>query len=493
MDEARHLYDQIAKRTDGSIYIGVVGPVRTGKSTFIKRFMEQLVLPHLENTYQRDRARDELPQSGSGRTIMTTEPKFVPEQAVEISPDGVSKLKVRLIDSVGYLVPGAMGADEEGTPRMVMTPWAPEEIPLAQAAEIGTKKVMEEHSSIGIVMTTDGSITDIPAGDYEQAQSRAISDMLATGKPFVILVNSEHPESAEAKNQARRLSQQYGVGARAVNALTMDEEQIQSILTDLMYEFPVTELRFFLPGWVRALPDDSPVKTALYDAMREQAGKLTKIAQAEPAMKELLKLAQVQSFAVTDVDLGTGTITAELSVPESLFYELLSQKTGLEIAGELDLMQILTELAAEQQEYARVKSAMEQVRATGYGIVMPDPSELHLDKPEIVRKGSSYAVHLKASAPSIHLMRANIETELSPIVGDEQQSDELIKYLLGEYEGDTEKLWQSNIFGKSLYDLVTEGLNTKIQRMPEDARQKLTRTLARMINENTGGMICILL
>ena len=317
--------------------------------------------------------------------------------------------------------------------------------------------------------------------------------MLATGKPFVILVNSEHPESAEAKNQARRLSQQYGVGARAVNALTMDEEQIQSILTDLMYEFPATELRFFLPGWVRALPDDSPVKTALYDAMREQAGKLTKIAQAEPAMKELLKLAQVQSFAVTDVDLGTGTITAELSVPESLFYELLSQKTGLEIAGELDLMQILTELAAEQQEYARVKSAMEQVRATGYGIVMPDPSELHLDKPEIVRKGSSYAVHLKASAPSIHLMRANIETELSPIVGDEQQSDELIKYLLGEYEGDTEKLWQSNIFGKSLYDLVTEGLNTKIQRMPEDARQKLTRTLARMINENTGGMICILL
>ena len=493
MDEARHLYDQIAKRTAGSIYIGVVGPVRTGKSTFIKRFMEQLVLPHLENTYQRDRARDELPQSGSGRTIMTTEPKFVPEQAVEISPDGVSKLKVRLIDSVGYLVPGAMGADEEGTPRMVMTPWAPEEIPLAQAAEIGTKKVMEEHSSIGIVMTTDGSITDIPAGDYEQAQSRAISDMLATGKPFVILVNSEHPESAEAKNQARRLSQQYGVGARAVNALTMDEEQIQSILTDLMYEFPATELRFFLPGWVRALPDDSPVKTALYDAMREQAGKLTKIAQAEPAMKELLKLAQVQSFAVTDVDLGTGTITAELSVPESLFYELLSQKTGLEIAGELDLMQILTELAAEQREYARVKSAMEQVRATGYGIVMPDPSELHLDKPEIVRKGSSYAVHLKASAPSIHLMRANIETELSPIVGDEQQSDELIKYLLGEYEGDTEKLWQSNIFGKSLYDLVTEGLNTKIQRMPEDARQKLTRTLARMINENTGGMICILL
>ena len=493
MDEAKHLYDQIVKRTAGSIYIGVVGPVRTGKSTFIKRFMEQLVLPNLENTYQRDRARDELPQSGSGRTIMTTEPKFVPEQAVEISPDGVSKLKVRLIDSVGYLVPGAMGAEEEGEARMVMTPWSQTEIPLAQAAEIGTKKVMEEHSSIGIVMTTDGSITDLESSAYTDAQNRAISDMLATGKPFVILVNSEHPESAEAKRLARNLSQQYGVGARAVNALTMDEEQIQGILADLMYEFPATELRFFLPGWVRALPEDDALKTALFDAMRKTAGELGKIAQAEPAMRQFLNLEQIQSFAVTDVDLGTGTITAELQLPETLFYALLSQKTGMEIAGELDLLDILTELSGEKREYERVKSAMEQVRATGYGIVMPEESELHLDKPEIVRKGSSYAVHLKASAPSIHLMRATIETKLSPIVGDEQQSDELIKYLLGEYEGDTEKLWQSNIFGKSLYDLVTDGLNTKIQRMPDDARQKLTKTLSRMINENTGGMICILL
>ena len=367
MDEARHLYDQIAKRTAGSIYIGVVGPVRTGKSTFIKRFMEQLVLPNLENTYQRDRARDELPQSGSGRTIMTTEPKFVPEQAVEISPDGTSRLKVRLIDSVGYLVPGAMGAEEEGTPRMVMTPWSQTELPLEQAAEIGTKKVMEEHSSIGIVMTTDGSVTDIPASDYASAQDRAISDMLATGKPFVILVNSEHPESGEAKALARSLSQKYGVGARAVNALTMDEEQIEGILMDLMYEFPATELRFCLPGWVRALPDDGEVKQALYAAMRQAAGKLGKIAQAEDAMKALENLEQVQALSITDVDAGTGTITVELQLPEALFYALLSEKTGLEITGELDLMDILTELSSEQKEYARVKSAMEQVRATGTG------------------------------------------------------------------------------------------------------------------------------
>ena len=491
--EHRSIYEQIAGRTDGTVYIGVVGPVRTGKSTFIKRFMEQLVLPNIENVYERERATDELPQSGSGRTIMTAEPKFVPNEAARISPDGKTTLRVRLIDSVGYMIPGAVGDTEDGKPRMVTTPWAPEELPMAQAAELGTKKVMEDHSSLGVVVTTDGTVTDIPREDYREAEARAITDMQKTGKPFVVLVNTQSPGAAPAEALCAQLRSEYGVQALAMDCMHMQTQDIGRLLEAVMYAFPVEELRFFLPGWVRALPDDSPVKTALYDAMREQAGKLTKIAQAEPAMKELLKLAQVQSFAVTDVDLGTGTITAELSVPESLFYELLSQKTGLEIAGELDLMQILTELAAEQQEYARVKSAMEQVRATGYGIVMPDPSELHLDKPEIVRKGSSYAVHLKASAPSIHLMRANIETELSPIVGDEQQSDELIKYLLGEYEGDTEKLWQSNIFGKSLYDLVTEGLNTKIQRMPEDARQKLTRTLARMINENTGGMICILL
>ena len=491
--EQRSIYAQIADRTDGTVYIGVVGPVRTGKSTFIKRFMEQLVLPNIENVYERERATDELPQSGSGRTIMTAEPKFVPNEAARISPDGKTTLQVRLIDSVGYMIPGAVGDTEDGKPRMVTTPWASEELPMAQAAELGTKKVMEDHSSIGVVVTTDGTVTDIPREDYREAEARAIADMQKTGKPFVVVVNTQDAKKGQADAICARIRAEYGVQALTMDCAVMQTQDIARLLEAVMYAFPVEELRFFLPSWVRALPDDSPVKTALYDAMREQAGKLTKIAQAEPAMKELLKLAQVQSFAVTDVDLGTGTITAELSVPESLFYELLSQKTGLEIAGELDLMQILTELAAEQQEYARVKSAMEQVRATGYGIVMPDPSELHLDKPEIVRKGSSYAVHLKASAPSIHLMRANIETELSPIVGGEQESQQLIDYLLGEYEEDTDKLWQSNIFGKSLYDLVTEGLNTKIQRMPEDARQKLTRTLARMINENTGGMICILL
>ena len=491
--EQRSIYAQIADRTDGTVYIGVVGPVRTGKSTFIKRFMEQLVLPNIENIYERERATDELPQSGSGRTIMTAEPKFVPNEAARISPDGKTTLQVRLIDSVGYMIPGAVGDTEDGKHRMVTTPWASEELPMAQAAELGTKKVMEEHSSIGVVVTTDGTVTDIPREDYREAEARAIADMQKTGKPFVVVVNTQDAKKGQADAICARIREEYGVQALAMDCAVMQTQDIARLLEAVMYAFPVEELRFFLPSWVRALPDDGEVKQALYAAMRQAAGKLGKIAQAEDAMKALENLEQVQALSITDVDAGTGTITVELQLPEALFYALLSEKTGLEITGELDLMDILTELSSQQKEYARVKSAMEQVRATGYGIVMPDESELHLDKPEIIRKGSSYAVRLRASAPSIHLMRANIETELSPIVGDEQQSDELIKYLLGEYEGDTEKLWQSNIFGKSLYDLVTDGLNTKIQRMPDDARQKLTKTLSRMINENTGGMICILL
>ena len=491
--DANNLYQQISQRTDGSVYIGVVGPVRTGKSTFIKRFMEQLVLPNIENVYRRERAKDELPQSGSGKTIMTSEPKFVPEEAVEISPDGKNRLSVRLIDSVGYLIPGAIGAEEEGTPRLVTTPWASEQIPMAQAAELGTKKVMEEHSSVGIVITTDGSVTDIPREDYLNAEQRAIADMQATGKPFVVLLNTQQPESDAAQTLCAQIEAQYGVQCIAVNCLSLELEDIQRVLAAILAQFPITELDFFLPDWVTALEDGSTIKAALYGAMRKSAEQTAKLSDAQQALEPVRELSQVENVDVRQTDLGTGVVECVIAIPAALFYEVLSQKSGFEVSDDAALMTLLTELAQVKSEYDKVAAALEQVRATGYGIVMPDPSELHLDKPEIVRKGSSYAVHLKASAPSIHLMRANIETELSPIVGDEQQSDELIKYLLGEYEGDTEKLWQSNIFGKSLYDLVTEGLNTKIQRMPEDARQKLTRTLARMINENTGGMICILL
>ena len=491
--EQRTLYEQIDQRTGGSIYIGVVGPVRTGKSTFIKRFMEQLVLPGIENIYQRERAKDELPQSGSGRTIMTAEPKFVPEQPVEISPDGSAKLSVRLIDSVGYLVPGAAGAEEEGQPRMVTTPWASEEIPMAQAAEIGTKKVMEEHCSIGIVMTTDGSVTEIPRESYLEAERRAIEDMQATGKPFLVLVNSENPGGSAAQAICEELRESCHVSAMAVNALGMDTADITRILTTLMQEFPVSELRFLLPAWIRALPADHPVKVKLFEAIRSLADQAEKLSGAEAAAQTLRELDSVSEVRMLGSDLGTGEAEFELRMPQTLFYSVLSQQSGLEIHSDAALMRTLSELSAAKREYDKVADALAQVKATGYGIVMPTQEELKLERPQIIRKNGNYAVKLKASAPSIHLMRADIETEISPMVGGEQESEQLISYLLGEYEEDTDKLWQSNIFGKSLFDLVNEGLVSKIRKMPDEAHQKMTRTLTRMINENSGGMICILL
>ncbi len=492
MDE-RTLYEQISQRTEGNVYIGVVGPVRTGKSTFIKRFMEQLVLPNIENVYQRERAKDELPQSGSGKTIMTSEPKFVPEEAVQISPDNTSKFSVRLIDSVGYIVPGAIGAEEDGEPRMVTTPWFDHEIPMLQAAELGTKKVMEEHCSIGIVMTTDGSITDIAREDYLEAEARAIADMQATGKPFLVIVNSTQPLAEPAQTLCKQLHEKYHVSCMAADCLTMHVAQIQQILTGLMYEFPLTELRFYMPGWVQALPLGHEIKRGLYEALRNRAAEISRLSEAEPAIARLRELEQVENFHILSVDLGTGAIDCMLDFPEALFYQVLSEQSGFEIPDDAELMRLLRELSGAKREYDKVASALEQVSATGYGIVMPAPEQMHLEVPQIIHKNGSYAIRLKASAPSIHMLRADIETELSPMVGDEQQSAQLIEYLLGEYEGNTEKLWESNIFGKSLYELVSDGLNTKIKRMPDDVRMKLKQTISRIINENTGGLICIML
>lgn len=491
--EERTIYEQIAERTGGAVYIGVVGPVRTGKSTFIKRLMEQLVLPNIENIYQRERAKDELPQSGSGRTIMTAEPKFVPEEAVEISPDGKARLSVRLIDSVGYMVPGAVGAEEDGQPRMVTTPWLPEEIPMTQAAEIGTRKVMEEHCSIGIVMTTDGSVTDLARSDYLDAERRAIADMQATGKPFIVLLNTENPDSAAANALCASISDTYGVSCMTVNALTMDAGKIRDILKELMMEFPVSELRFYLPAWLRALPAEHLIRNVLFDTIRELGREVTKLNQVEAAADRLTELDVVSQTTMLSCDLGTGAAAFEVRLPDVLFYNVLSEQSGLDIHSDAALLRTLSELSDVKREYDKVADALAQVKATGYGIVMPTRDELKLEQPQIIRKNGNYAVKLKASAPSIHLMRADIETEISPMVGGEQESEQLITYLLGEYEEDTDKLWQSNIFGKSLFELVNEGLVSKINKMPDDAHQKMTRTLTRMINENTGGMICILL
>lgn len=488
-----NLYANIAKRTGGNIYIGVVGPVRTGKSTFIKRLMEELVIPNIDDLYRRERAKDELPQSGSGRTIMTAEPKFVPEEAVQISPDGTATLSVRLIDSVGYMVQGAIGATEDGQPRMVTTPWFDYELPMTEAAELGTKKVMEDHCTIGIVITTDGSVTDIARSDYIEAEQRAITDMLATKKPFIVLINSKDPKGADAQALREYIAQTYGVSAMAVDCQGLQESDLKELLKQLLYAFPMQQLEIYLPAWVQALEYDNPLKSALYESLRTNADAVNRLSEIENALQAVCQIDQISGYRMQEIDLGTGTVTCEIDFNEGLFYQILGQKTGFEIENDGQLLTLLTSLAKMKQEYDKISAALEEVRATGYGIVMPGSDEMHLETPEIVRKGSAYGVKLKASAPSIHMMRADIQTEISPMVGDEQQSEDLVNYLLGEYEGNTERLWQSNIFGKSVFELVNEGLTTKLRRMPEDARYKLKDALTKIINEGANGLICLLL
>lgn len=485
-----NIYADIACRTGGNIYIGVVGPVRTGKSTLIKRIMEQLVIPNMEDPYRKERARDELPQSGSGKTIMTSEPKFVPEEAVEISPDGTAKLRVRMIDSVGYMVAGAVGAEEDGKPRMVTTPWYDEEIPMTQAAELGTKKVMDEHCSIGIVVTTDGSVTDIPRADYEVAERRAIADMRATGKPFLVIINSRVPNGSAAKQVKEHLKQEHGIDALIADCQALDTDGIAQLLSALLYSFPMKELRVFMPRWMDALEEDHPVKAALYEALLQRAGEIANLAAAEPVLSQLKELEQVLDFTVRGVDLSTGTVSCTLTFPESLFYEILSNKAGLEIQNDGQLLKLLSELAQIKLEYDKIADALSAVKATGYGVVMPNAEEMTLEKPEIIKKGNTFGVKIKAGAPSIHMIRVDIDTQISPMVGDERQSQDLITYLGGE---DMEKVWQSNIFGKSVYELVQDGLNSKLVQMPDDVRGKFRGTLTRIVNDGANGLICLIL
>ena len=484
------IYQDIAARTGGNGYIGVVGPVRTGKSTFIKRFMETCVIPNIGNIYRRERAIDELPQSGSGRTIMTAEPKFVPEEAVEISPDGTSRLRVRMIDSVGYMVNGAIGAVEEGKPRMVTTPWFEYEIPMTEAAELGTRKVMEEHCSIGLVVTTDGTVTDIPRSDYEEAERRAILDMKKTGKPFLVVINSRNPQGEAAKVLKSAIYQEYGLDAMIADCQAMELEDIGQLLKGLLYNFPMKELRVFMPRWVEALEGDHPVKEALYEALLQRAENITNLALAETTLAELKELEQVQDFHIRSVDLGTGTVSCAIGFPETLFYEILSSRAGMPIANDAQLLKLLTELSRIKGEYEQVSDALAAVQATGYGVVMPTARQMQLEKPEIIRKGGNFGVKLKAGAPSIHMIRVDIDTEISPMVGDEKQSRDLISYLGGE---EPEKLWQSNIFGKSVYELIQEGLTAKLVQLPEEVRGKFRGTLTRIVNDGANGLICLIL
>lgn len=487
------IYEDIAARTGGDIYIGVVGPVRTGKSTFIKQFMDKLVVPNIREEYSRERARDELPQASSGRTIMTTEPKFIPEKSVNISIDNAANMNVRLIDCVGYIVPSALGYIENDQPRMVKTPWFDEPIPFNMAAEIGTKKVITEHSTIGLVITTDGSISDIPREEYEEAEERVIDELNSINKPFVVLYNCLNPESDEALDATQELSKKYRVPVMPVNCLDLDENNIRSILSQILYEFPIREMNINFPRWINSLDDTHWIKEKLFSDIKNAASGIEKIRDVNTFEEKFTDDELAEDVRLNSINLGQGSAFIDLSINTDLFYKVLTEMTGLSINDEQELLDSIIELSKVKSQYMRVKDALDEVEATGYGIVMPTIEELSLEEPEIVKQGGRYGVRLKASAPSIHLMKANITTEVSPIVGSEKQSEDLIMYLLSEFEENPVKIWDSNIFGKSLHELVNEGLHTKLARMPADARMRVQETIERVINEGCNGLVCIIL
>ncbi len=487
------LYRDIAGRCEGDIYVGVVGPVRTGKSTFIKRFMELLVLPNIDGEHRRARTRDELPQSGAGRTIMTTQPKFVPDEAAEIRLRDEAAFRVRLVDCVGYLINGVLGLMDDDSSRMVRTPWFDHDIPFEQAAELGTRKVIREHSTIGIVITTDGSITDIPRSAYQEAEERVIGELKALGKPFAVVLNTADPESPEAQMLRNALSQRYEVPVAALNAENMTIEQLNSLMESVLFEFPLTEVRVNAPAWVTSLDEEHWLGGAVMEAVSEAAGMMSRVRDHEKLKEALNAVEYIENAVPADIRLNEGRIEYRIEMKDGLFYKILGETCGAEIENEEHLFRLMGELVAAKQEYDRVAEALESVRTTGYGLVAPAMNELTLEQPELVKQGSRFGVKLKASAPSLHMIRVDIQTEVSPIVGTEKQSEELVKYLLSGFESDSSGIWETEIFGKSLNDLVREGLSTKLMRMPDDVRQNIQTALSKIINEGSGGMICILL
>ncbi len=488
-----NIYQDIQTRTDGDIYIGVVGPVRTGKSTFIKKFMDTLVIPNINDDYRRERAKDELPQSASGRMIMTTEPKFIPEDAVEVNLPDNARFKVRMIDCVGYIVPSSIGYIENDQPRMVKTPWYEEEIPFNMAAEIGTQKVINEHSTIGLVITTDGSISEIPREEYAEAECRVINELKELKKPFVVLLNTTSPQSEDVINLTAELNEQYKVPVIAADCMSLGEDDIKKILSGVLFEFPLKEVRVDLPGWVTGLDSKHWLKREVFDVIADEASKLNRVSDVNKFTGSLKLCKYISDAETINVSLADGSATVEAVFDEHMFYRIIAENSGLSINNREDLLNVVTELAEIKKSYDRIKDALDEVEATGYGIVMPTMDELSLEEPEIMRQGGKYGVRLKASAPSIHMMKANINTEVAPLVGSESQSEDLVMYLLKEFEENPTKIWQSNIFGKSLHELVNEGLHNKLFRMPTDARMKLQETLEKVINEGCSGLICIIL
>ena len=489
--EVFNLYKDIQARTNGEIYLGIVGPVRTGKSTFIKRFMDLLVLPKMDNEHNRARTKDELPQSASGKTIMTTEPKFVPQDAAEISLLDDVKVKVRLIDCVGYMVDGASGHMENNEERKVKTPWFDYEIPFTKAAGIGTQKVIHDHATIGVVVTTDGSICDLRREDYMSAEEKTIKELQSIGKPFVVLVNSRKPYSEEAKEVAREIEEKYQVTAMTINCEQFREEDVHRIMEKVLFAFPISEVQFYIPKWVEMLPREHKIKVDLIQQMKDIMMSLAEIKDAVGRVFEVVS-PYLESCKLDHVEMDTGCVTIKIQVPEQYYYEMLSDMTGVDIGNEYELIRVMKDMSVMKQEYDEVKDAMESVKMKGYGVVSPKREEIKLDEPTVIKQGNKYGVKIHSEAPSIHMIRANIETEIAPIVGSEDQANDLIRYIK-EKNDDEGGIWTTNIFGKSIEDLVTDGMRNKIMAINDESQVKLQDTMQKIVNDSNGGMVCIII
>lgn len=488
-----NIYEDIAKRTQGDIYIGVVGPVRTGKSTFIRKFMENLVLPNIENEYKRERTQDEIPQSGSGKTIMTVEPKFVPADGVEIKIKDTVSLKVRMVDCVGYIVDGALGHEEEGKQRLVSTPWSQEAMTFEKAAEIGTKKVIRDHSTLGIVVLTDGSVTGIDRNSYLSAEERVISELKSLNKPFAVVLNTLDPYSESTELLRSELEEKYNVPIVPLNVLAMDEEDIENVMETVLYDFPLNEIRINLPKWVEGLERNHWIKNNIISTLKQSIAEIGKLRDVDSIVQGFSELEFLEDTEVDNVELGEGVISIDLTAKQDLFYNVLEEKSGFKIDGDHQLLNLVTKLSRVKNEYDKIESALYDAKTKGYGVVAPSLDELSLEEPEIIKQGKQYGIKLRANAPSLHIIKADISTEVSPIVGNQTQGEEMIKYLLDEFEQNPSELWESNMFGKSLNDLVKEQLQSKLYTMPEEIRVKIQKTLQKIINEGSMNIITILL
>ena len=488
-----NIYEDIAKRTQGDIYIGVVGPVRTGKSTFIRKFMENLVLPNIENEFKRERTQDEIPQSGSGKTIMTVEPKFVPADGVEIKIKDTVSLKVRMVDCVGYIVDGALGHEEEGKQRLVSTPWSQEAMTFEKAAEIGTKKVIRDHSTLGIVVLTDGSVTGIDRKNYLSAEERVINELKSLNKPFAVVLNTLDPYSESTELLRSELEEKYDVPIVPLNVLAMDEEDIENVMETVLYDFPLNEIRINLPKWVEGLERNHWIKNNIIFTLKQSIAEIGKLRDVDSIVKGFSELEFLEDTEVENVELGEGVISIDLTAKQDLFYNVLEEKSGFKIDGDHQLLNLVTKLSRVKNEYDKIESALYDAKTKGYGVVAPSLDELSLEEPEIIKQGKQYGIKLRANAPSLHIIKADISTEVSPIVGNQTQGEEMIKYLLDTFEENPSELWASNMFGKSLNDLVKEQLQSKLYTMPEEIRVKLQKTLQKIINEGSMNIITILL